>query len=297
MIKEIIAIIIAILTISCIAIPILSEYQNNGADTLDIVVIAGQSNGVYYTDYVDVNFINENLPQPPTNCLYYGNGYLHNMSNNGAWSIGNLDPAIAYQISKMTNDNVLVINSCVGGKNIEYFTPGHDGAIFIDTVLTTALSRVAGYSNVNKIAWVWVQGESDAETPITDYIADFSKINAMFSEYGFKSCWISQTRAENGGNATLAQEKIVSTYNNVSWGSTASQGFTTTNGLLANDGLHYTQAGRLIIGNDIGESIAHSLPLHACSLPITSLISVIPIIMTISIILAAVGLIGIKKFQ
>lgn len=289
MIKKIIGLTVATIVILCVAIPIIDDVTKDNEKVMNVVVIAGQSNGVYML--ADVPLVNEKLPQPNATCWYYGNGYIHKMNNNGQWTIGSVDPAIAYEIANYTNRDVLVINTNIGGKSIDYFTPGNAGSDWIDEVVTTALSAIHGYDKINKIGWVWIQGESDKDTAINDYIDDFRLIDAHFSSMGFNNCWISETRATDGGNATLAQQQIVSEFNNVFWGSRASANFNQENGTIYTDNLHYTQLGRLIIGEDIGLSILSKLPPTIETLPIRSLISVIPVIMIVSLAVMAAAMI------
>lgn len=288
MLRKIILVTVATILILCLAAPVVEDYTEDDEKILNVVVIAGQSNGVYMSQLVDLDLVNEEIPQPPVTCWFYGNGYIHDMTSDGEWIIGNVDPAMAYEIAKYSNNDTLVINACVGGKNIEYFTPGNDGADWITEVVTTAMSRTTIFDKVHKIGWAWIQGESDKTTPVDDYIADFAEIDEMFKGLGFNYCWISQTRTVDGGNAVTAQEKIVESFPNVYWGSRASDSFTVENGMIYSDNLHYTQAARIIIGEDIGSAMTSKVPFSLESTPYRSLIQMVPLLMIACVIVAAV---------
>lgn len=287
MLKKILTITVATILVLCVAIPIISDVTKHDEKVLNVVVIGGQSNGVYMSQLVDLDLVNEEVPQPPVTCWFYGNGYIHDMTSNGKWILGNVDSPLAYEIAKYSNTDVLVINACVGGKPIEYFTPGNDGADWITECVETALSRTTSFDKVNKLGWAWIQGESDKTTSVDDYIADFEKVDGLFKSLGFNYCWISQTRTVDGGNAVTAQEQIVNTMPNVFWGSRASDTFTVENGMIYTDGLHYTQAGRIIIGEDIGKAMTDKIPFSLENEPYLDLIQIIPVMLIVSLIAIA----------
>lgn len=278
---------LGVILVGSIMVPVIDDATDKDEKILNVVVLGGQSNGVYIPGLVDLDLLNEEVPQPPAACLFYGNGYLHSMTTDGRWTLGSVDPAIAYEIAKYSNNDTLVINTCVGGKSIDYFTPGNEGADFITETVTTAMSRTTNYDTIYKIGWAWIQGESDKTTPVDDYIANFEQVDGLFKSLGFNYCWISQTRTEDGGNAVTAQEQIVNTMPNVFWGSRASDSFTVENGMLYTDGLHYTQAGRIVIGEDIGSAMTANVPFSLKNEPTIGLLYVIPLITIVALVAIA----------
>lgn len=307
MLKKITAIIVAIICVVCVALPILNTTTDNDK-TLDVVVLAGQSQGAYMSACCKPSVVNQEIPQPATNCFYFGNSTrqidntlsvddcdIYNMCENGQWKIGGLEPSIAYEISKITNHDVIVLNTNIGGKGVEYFAPSKEGGIWIHSVITTSLSLVDPSYKINKIAWVWAQGEHDSAMTVDNYITNFTVVNNEFKGMGFADCYIIQTRAENGGNSTIAQERIVDTFNNVRWGSVASQGFTQENGMLCIDDLHYTQSGRNVVGTETGIAIGNAQPVTAQSPLVRVVLSMIPLLIVVGLVIFIAGEVLLKN--
>lgn len=308
MIKRIVAglvtTIIAIVIVVSAFIPIVEEYQTEGQDTLQVVVLAGQSNIAYIPSYMDVDTVNEEIPKPSTNCYFYGlsdrpvwdNADLsqcdiHSMNDDDRWIIGGEECGVAYEISKKTSDDVLVINVGIPGKPIEYYQDNQTGGIRIKAVIESALSEITGYSIVNKCGWVWCQGESDKTTPVQDYIDSFTNINNMFDSMGFERCAMVQTKPVDSGNSTQAQSDIVSQFENVIWGSKAPATFTVANGLLIEgNSLHYSQSGRDIVGKQCGDALSLGLPQHIRDSPIPEMITIIPVLLIASLLIGVVSI-------
>lgn len=101
-----------------------------------------------------------------------------------------------------------------------------------------------------------------------------------------------KTRDVNGGNSCAAQIEIARTNPNVIMASTLPDTFTVANGLMNSDNLHYTQKGRILIGEDIANVM--SLPYHAPH-DLANLIGVIPILVIASIVVFAARMIIVKR--
>lgn len=303
-IQKIIAVTILILVTATVLIPVCEDYDDE--NSLAVMVLAGQSNAQYMPSVVDLSLMDAQ-GVPNHNVYYYGDSTpviyrtpaaivyddtfrsysIHSMLNaNGSkWNIGCEDAQLALKLSNKLDCDVLIINVGIGAAKSSYFMPGHDGGNFINNVISKALNDINGrYDTIHKVGYVWIQGEADASTAINTYKSNFNQINNWFDSQGFKTCYMVQVRPENGGNASVAQLQIAQTTPNVILASTAPATFTQENGLLSSDGLHYTQAGRIVVANDVVNHVTYKIEES------TSLISIIPVIVIVSIILMVVAL-------
>lgn len=284
----------------------------NGEDNLEVLVIAGQSNAAYRQ--VDVSLINEEIPQPITNVYYYGTstqpiwfGYpsnptydqtlasygIYSMVSNGQWKIGGYEPVLAESISKKSNCDVLIINVGISSATIANLTPQQIGGEYTAKVIEDALSKVDSKYHINKLGYVWIQGESNAGSTVDGYIQQFNIINDWYHEHGFEKCYMVQTRPANSGNAAIAQLKICQDDPSVVLASTAPSTFTVENGLMVSDDLHYSQQGRIVVGEDINSKI--SLTPHIRDASVGNLLGVLPVILIIGLLLAVTAAIFKKK--
>lgn len=302
MLKSILGATIAIILVGSLLAPICDV--DDGENTLNVVVLAGQSNAAYSFNEVrcDPTVINEEFGKPSTNCYYYGtqneplvygssytnpfydgtfNGYNFYNMYNGTWKIGGYEPVLGYELGKKTNCDIYVINVAIGGAPINFLIPSEDGGEYAQKAINAALDRIPSNYTVNKLGFIWIQGESDQTTDVDDYIADFTTIFEFYQDLGFDKCYMVETRPDNSGNATEAQLKICDENPNVILSSVAPATFTTANGFLSTDNLHYTQAGRIVVGEDIVEHI--DAKLIPRSMP-TEMFSAIVILMIVAIV-------------
>lgn len=303
--------IIAAIIVALSMIPIITE-SANGENTLEVLVISGQSNAAYRQ--VNLNVVNEDVPLPTTNVYYYGTasqpiwyGYpsnptydetldsygIHSMLSNGEWKIGGYEPILAHAISTKSNCDVLIINVAISSATVANLTPNQIGGEYASKVIADALSKVDSKYQIEKIGYMWVQGESNYSTPIDTYIEQFELVNTWYHENGFDICYMVQTRPENSGNAALAQIQICNQDPTVILASTAPATFTVDNGLMEADNLHYTQRGRDIVGADIDAKLA--LEYHVRDSTLSTMINVIPLVIIIGLILTAIGVLYVRS--
>lgn len=307
-IKKIVAAVVAILLAVTILIPFTTDLGSESR--LEVMVISGQSNSAYRNVNLDV--VNENVPLPTTNVYYYGtenapiyyggmppygqptydtsfSSYgIHSMVSNGAWKIGSYEPSLAQAISKKTNCDVLIINAGISAASIDYLQPGNTGGEYVNEVISRALALVEGnYNKIDKIGYCWMQGETDKTTPVADYIEKFETVNNWYHQNGFDICYMVKTKDVNGGNACIAQMQIAQDDPSVIMASTAPDTFTVANGLLDTDNLHYSQAGRIVVANDIDGKL--NLKTYISDNAVVNLITIIPIVVIAGIVIATVG--------
>lgn len=308
---KIVGVLVGVVLVTALLIPVVDDNSTDGENTLDVVVIAGQSNAAYIVDYVDVDVVNSEIPQVTEKCYYFGYGpndaarpinnlnegknsnilNLFGMSSGGKWVIGGEEVALASTIASVTHDDVLVINVAIPGQAIEYFTPTQAGGAYAKEMIELALSKIPTTYSVRTVGWMWCQGESDKTTAVADYVASFDLIQAQYAELGFDTCYMVQTKPVDSGNATTAQTQICDTDPDVIMASTAPADFTVANGLLIDgNSLHYSQAGRDIVGEEVGDKIAANISVHLRDGSATySVLQLVPILVVVALVLGAVG--------
>lgn len=267
---------LAIITmISLIAAVFIVITYGNG-DDLDVIVLAGQSNAEYSDEKIcKVDIINNNYSETPAHkLLYYGteekppsywnqqNDYdLYPMWDNG-WRIGGYEPILANEISKKTGNDVLVINMAISGRKIADLMPGNDSGDYCFNVLKGALDNASKkYSHINKIGWIWIQGEADyyLGTPADEYEELFVDLKNIYNGYGLKKCYIVHTRDYYGGYINDVQEKIAALDSNVYITGYDTEDFTVINEkILSDEPIHYSQYGRITLAYELVDIIIQS---------------------------------------
>lgn len=273
-IGTVLGIFVIVVLVGSFLVPIVND-STDADDTLEVLVIAGQSNAAY-GGFVNPTLVNQEIPKPSTNVYYYGTasqpiwyGYPSNptydttfesydiypMINNGSWAIGGYEPGMAYAISEKSNCDVLIINVGISSASIQYLQPDNTGGAYVNDVIEDALSKVDSKYKIDKVGYMWLQGESNSSTAVDTYISYFDTINDWYYSKGFDTCYMVQTRPYNGGNASIAQLQICSSDYSVLLASTAPDTFTVDNGLMVSDNLHYSQKGRDVICNDVASQL------------------------------------------
>lgn len=297
-----------VILIATVLAPVIDDLDPE--DKLQVLVITGQSNSAYRSDSVNLTEVNAEISLPSTGAYYYGTAStpiqygtmppygspsydttfesygIYSMISNNKWTIGGYEPALAKSISDKTNCDVLIINAGINAASVNYLLPTEDGGEYVAEVISHALDLVKDkYDKIEKIGYCWMQGETDRLTSVADYITDFDTILDWYEDEGFSKCYMVKTRAINGGNACEAQLKLAHDNHNVILASTAPDSFTTDNGLMNSDNLHYTQKGRMIVAEDI--SSAMHLHYNVTS-NMWELLAIIPLMMIVAIVLVAV---------
>lgn len=269
-ITVLVTVVISIILLGAVLVPTLNSTTHKDENVLDVFVLGGQSNMAYIPAYMDLNTVNSELGAPAEPCYFFGtqtrpayNGInlsdcdMYPMYSDGSWIIGGEECGLAYYLTPKTHNELLVINVGIPAYSIDQFEPGTTGGNHIVNTIEAALASIPSTYTVNKLGWAWCQGESDRTTAYANYIASFDKIDGMLSNLGFDMCYLVQTKPSDSGSATIAQQMIVSDQTDVCLASTAPAGFTIANGgLIEGNWLHYTQHGRIIVGEDIANAIS-----------------------------------------
>ena len=295
-IKAILVVAVATILTIYIVFPLV-ENPDSYSNSIDVIIIDGQSNAEYSTSMARTNVNLIDLPVPEHKLLYYGtetaanNLYtgtpstgIYEMNRDGYWKIGGIEPTLAYYYSLHTGHDLLTINVAVGVQSITKLAP--EGSYWEKGAesIATALSMISGYSHVNMVGWIMMQGEADKSMAVDTYKERFMGLADYFTSIGANECYLVKTREYFGGNATIAQSELVQEYANIHMATEVTDTFTEANGLLVNgDPIHYSQLGRNIVGKALGEYIADDED----QAPWESMAIAIPIVLVIGIILFA----------
>ena len=307
LLKGTLAVIVATIVIMSM-LPLFQEFDD---DVLDVIVIDGQSNAEYYRDnngMVNISEVNSVLGAPHHKILYYGTstqpaGYhqrndldsysIHEAYVNGSYVVGSLLAPLGYYYSEKSGHDILIINAGVAGSPIEGLVPDSTGGEWRSDLIDHVMPLIHGYSKINKIGWVWLQGESDKNTPISSYKESFYEIQEYYETIGYDNCYIVKTMYEHGKNATIAQAQLIIESSNIYLGTDITDTFPGTPMMKA-DNVHYTQAGRILIAGDLTKV----LPVEKDgSETLMTLVSTIPIILIAALLLGIIGTVLYKKLN
>lgn len=295
---------VGIILLGSAIIPALGLFSTD-ENTLDVIIIDGQSNAAYYpSNTARVNPADVDLPAPKHNLLYYGTEqYINYYSYSGergiyqmyrdGWIVGGEEPALALGLSEKSDRDVLTINVARGAQSITWLAPGGAGWTYATNCIEDALGKITGYDHLNLLGWVMIQGEADKDMDEATYKSRFMDLSRAFDSLGFGQCYIVNTRPYWGGNATIAQQDLAEHYGNIHIATYATESFTEENGLLVvGDPIHYSQKGRNILGTDLAEYIPDSASLTIDD----SLLYAIPIITIAGFVAIAAGIVLKRPF-
>lgn len=276
-------------------------------DTIDVLIIDGQSNAAYQTvaGTVNIGVVNATLGAPSHDAFYYGNSSrptwygeadtdygIHTIySDNGYYKVGGLVAPFGYYLTQKQDRDVLVIDVGISGQSISNLVPGSVGGNWKIDVIKGALDSITGYDNVNLLGWVWLQGEADTEMQISTYKSYFNDLEEWYSSIGCPNCYIVKTREITGGNATIAQSEIIASDPNVYLGTDITDSFTGTDYML--DNWHYSQAARIIIA----EAVTETIPVKSYGDydAINNILGVVPVILIIALVMGVAALMILKR--
>ena len=311
------SIIIGIVLTGAVVIPFC--YTQTDEDTLDVIIVDGQSNAQYWgwatNSICSPSIVNDSDLGAPTHNLYYygdstptyyGTVYtepsydtsldsydLHSMYDNGSWVIGSYGPALAKTLSERSGHDVLIIDVGVGAAPIQWLTITGPGGIWAEKIISDALSKVPSKYHVDMLGMVWAQGESDKNTAVDTYIERFNLLyNSLNVKFGLEKVYIIKTRDAVGGNSITAQEQLAAENENIIIATDITDTFTTENGYLRPDNLHYSQQGRTVIAEILGETIAYNE--HPANESL-ELLKVVPVIIIVALVLAAADVVIVRK--
>lgn len=257
--------------------------EGEGEETIDVFMIAGQSNAAYTFRAVP----SEANPICPKGVAYYfgddvspvtydnwdGDAEygIHDMVNaDGTAHIGGLEQGFAATYYKLTGHKICIINTAVSGsKIIEWYPSTGYCYVWAQEVFTKAMSKISETYNPDVKGLIWLQGESNPTWQVQAYknrfmtmfnTMDHTSESPYFNDdYAFEDCIISLTRQHRGMNSCIAQIELDAEQTKVKLGCIVCDHFTYENGLLYNDDTHYTQKGRNIVAVDLANNYVKHL--------------------------------------
>lgn len=312
----IVGIITAIILTGSLMVPTFNSLTDN--DSLDVVVITGQSNAAYRESYnyrVSPEVATANLGESP-DLFYYGTATapasyevigdptydttfesysIQKMCEGDSYVIGGLEAPLAITIHNKTGNDVLILNVAVSGAPIDWLSPTGSWGAFASGVIEHALADVSGqYDKINKIGWICLQGEADTSTAIDTYKTKFMRMADYLGSMGFDTGYIVPSRTTLGGNSVIAQKELAEEYSNIHIVADGlADTFTTANGLLYSDAIHYTELGRIKIGIEAANNM--ELPAKSAISTVEPIINIIPIVVIVAILMLAVGAIAYRR--
>ncbi len=254
-----------------------SEAENS--EDIDVFLLAGQSNAAYGVRStpetaspvcpVGVGYF-FGAPNRPVPYEYWNSsatyGIYDMVNSDGTAKIGGIEQPFAATYYEETGHKVCVINVAVGGATIARWSV--DGVFYVwaQEVFGKGLTALenAGFNPICK-GLVWIQGESDSTTEISDYKARFTAMfdsmshsnseNGYFNDdYSLDNCIISLVRQSTGLNACMAQVQIDAESEDAKLGCIVCDQFTPENGLLMDDDLHYSQLGLNVVAENLAKN-------------------------------------------
>ena len=171
---------------------------------------------------------------------------------------GSLVTAFVNSYYKQTKERVVAVSASRGSARISSFN---------NYLLEDAIERLENAKrvmseqqvNIRHIYMVWLQGETDAylEVPEEEYIGEMQKMLFMLQPYGVEKCFVIQIgngimegEAFDAASMQLTQEKLCETDENFVLVSTL--GKTLSEPPYMEDGIHFTQKGLNLLGEDAG---------------------------------------------
>lgn len=232
---------------------------------LDFYCVDGQSNGTYRQN------IEETDPSTATPYPDRGDGYFIDMltsqtypiawfDENGDPNVGNIPPSFVSTYYEETHHKVLFTMAGVSGRSITAFQPGEGHYNRTLTAMENAylnyLSDTEHYIAGKKVL-IWIQGEADNDNmTASEYYNYFMNYwNGINSDSvsPFDYCMISYLTPRYDV-ITAADKMLIENNADIYLGSDVVQDFTIENGYLKPDGVHYSQAGRNVLGVDLAEN-------------------------------------------
>lgn len=237
---------------------------------LDVFFALGQSNNAYMSHdkttadpipqigtayyYGDANAPTTGLYQPSDAAM------MPMSSINGVANIGDKAPAFCANYNSITHHKVYYVIGAWSSSSIDGWIPNGQYWDAAKTILSNAVDAVdSSLYELNYKGYTWIQGEANGSMSVSEYMSKFLLMHdaILAGDLGqvFDHCFISKVASQYSGPSN-AQIQLATQYDTITLSTTIADTFTIANGLMASDGLHYTQAGDNLIGTALANSCA-----------------------------------------
>ncbi|QIB68948.1 hypothetical protein Ami103574_06260 [Aminipila butyrica] len=230
---------------------------------LDIYLITGQSNASYYYAEPEMATVTKPGTAYHYSELVGGMEICPMNDKDGAMQRGNLEAAMSRTLYDLTGKKVLLINAGVSGRKIETFLPGTgDSYRYIDQVWQNIQRYLHDETYLSHYeprikSYIWAQGESDVNTAVSIYKADYIKLHQLLTspDYGFQYGFIIKVRSIYAQSAE-AQEELADENADIAIATRSADKFSVENGKMRFDDLHYSQIGDNLLGEETAKAMA-----------------------------------------
>ena len=235
---------------------------------LDVFFALGQSNNAYMShDKTTASpvpmrgdaYYYGNSEAPTTGLYQPDDATMMPMSTlAGEANIGDKAPAFCAEYTQLTHHKVYYIIGAWSSSSIVGWVPDGQYWTAAKTILAGAIGSVnTDYYNLHFKGYTWIQGEANGSMTSSEYISKFLQMHDSILSgemgYTFDHCFISKVVSEYSGPSN-AQIQLALQNDTITLSTSLADTFSISNGLMASDGLHYTQAG----DNEIGKALANS---------------------------------------
>lgn len=237
---------------------------------VDAILTMGQSNAAYYRP---IN-ASEATPVPePGTAFYWGyesgmavnansdtEGYaIYDFIGPSGLRVGDKGPAECATYYRLTGVKVLWLSLGIPAKKIAAWDEGNSAWTLDSAWMAQAMPLVNQYFEISKVWATWAQGETDAGQATTEasYTASFQSLVSRMADGDlglvpdawFLVCGRDAIMNRNGVNVNEYLRNIAETESDVylAIDQDLPDSFTTANGLLDSDAIHYTQKGDNLI--------------------------------------------------
>lgn len=278
---------------------------------LDVVLQAGQSNATY----TNADLTLAPAPIPGTGYYYgYENAPIEHIdydsagcafrsltASDGTAAIGDKAPGFAKEYYSLTGNKVYYIITGISAMSVINFTPGYSVWNHMVKVVNAAMAAIPmGYFEVQTLSYVWLQGEGDRATLVSDYVDRFLDMHdaILSGDLGvrFNHAFIVKVRTSVSFNGSAAQEILADDYGKTISITDLADSFTVSNGLMGSDNLHYSQLGN----NEISKTTAHMIASYNGTMYVDesmdlSLLYVLPVLIIVALVLFLIGAVVIRR--
>lgn len=183
------------------------EYTVNKAK-MDLIVWAGQSNSMTYTN---PSYYSGETTIEPGKGFYLGSttpdvyfaGITREetystaticdiVSDENTMNVAQMYPAFYGDYYKETGHRLITANTGIGGMWISTWDDGGRSDLFFKAVMDRLIEQCEGKIELNPVAVLWVQGESNYESPQEQYLTHFQSLLEKMEDgyYGFEFPYI-----------------------------------------------------------------------------------------------------------
>lgn len=305
-IKVTVGLTVVIILVGAVLVPAIGSGSDESP--VDVFIVAGQSN-TYASIAIDAAaaspvtaegtayYFGTDTAPTYTSSIDLSTCTMQDMSDNGVAKIGGIYSAFAYKYHEMTGRTAYLIDTGLSGQTVYSFLPGHSNWQHVYNVIEAGMAAIPDTMTPHVRGFIWIQGEGDAGTTITTYESRMIELRDAYSNGSLPimtdNCFIAKVRETVSANASTAQTYLANNVDGFYMASDISDTFTTANGMMYTDDLHYSQTGCNALGTSLGEFIGDFCKDR--SPDYSGLLSIIPLIIIAAVVISLGSMIITKR--